>query len=71
MSLAKMNLPKGIRGLPLGTISALTIGRPVLQPISAIAMVGGLVRAELTDKANKVLRVARYDVSFITSSEVR
>ena len=57
-ALAKLKISKGIRGLPLGAISALTIGRLVLQPIMAIAMVEGLVRFGLIDEANKVLRFA-------------
>lgn len=55
-ALAKLKFPKGIRGLPLGAILALTIGRLVLQPIIAVAMVEGLVRAGLIDEADKVLR---------------
>ena len=57
-SLAKLRIPKGIKELPLGAISALTIGRLVLQPIIAIMLVEGLVRAGLIDEANKVLRFA-------------
>jgi predicted permease len=57
-SLAKLKIPKGIRDLPLGAISALTIGRLVLQPIIAIATVEGLVTVGLIDEANKVLRFA-------------
>jgi hypothetical protein len=57
-SLAKLKIPKGIRELPLGAISALTIGRLVLQPIIAIVTVEGLVTAGLIDEANKVLRFA-------------
>lgn len=55
-ALAKLKFPKGIRGLPLGAISALTIGRLVLQPIIAVATVEGLVRAGLINEADKVLR---------------
>ncbi len=55
-ALAKLKFSKGIRGLPLGAILALTIGRLVLQPIIAIAMVEGLVRAGLIHEADKVLR---------------
>jgi predicted permease len=57
-ALAKLKISKGIRGLPLGAISALTIGRLVLQPIIAIVMVEGLVGAGLINKADKVLRFA-------------
>ena len=55
-ALAKLKFPKGIRGLPLGAISALTTGRLVLQPIIAVATVGGPVRAGLINEADKVLR---------------
>jgi predicted permease len=55
-ALAKLKVPKGIRGLPLGAILSLTMGRLVLQPIIAVAMVGGLVRAGLINEADKVLR---------------
>lgn len=57
-ALAKLKIPKGIRELPLGAISALTIGRLVLQPIIAIGTVEGLVSAGLIDESNKVLRFA-------------
>jgi predicted permease len=57
-ALAKLKIPKGIKELPLGAISALTIGRLVLQPIVAIVTVEGLVTAGLIDEANKVLRFA-------------
>ena len=57
-SLAKLRVPKGIRELPLGAISALTIGRLVLQPIIAIGTVEGLVSVGLIDESNKVLRFA-------------
>ena len=55
-ALAKLKISKGISRLPLGAISALTIGRLVLQPIIAVVTVEGLVRAGLIDEANKVLR---------------
>jgi len=57
-ALAKLKIPKGIRELPLGAISALTIGRLVLQPIIAVVTVEGLVTAGLIDEADKVLRFA-------------
>lgn len=57
-ALAKLKIPKGMKELPLGAISALTIGRLVLQPIIAIGTVEGLVTAGLIDEANKVLRFA-------------
>ena len=57
-ALAKLRVPKGIRELPVGAISALTIGRLVLQPILAVVTVEGLVRAGFIDEANKVLRFA-------------
>ena len=57
-SLAKLRVPKGIRELPLGAISALTIGRLVLQPIIAVVTVEGLVSVGLIDESNKVLRFA-------------
>jgi predicted permease len=57
-ALAKLKIPKGFRELPLGAISALTIGRMVLQPIIAIVTVEGLVKAGMIDEANKVLRFA-------------
>jgi len=55
-ALAKLKFPNGIRGLPLGAILSLTIGRLVLQPIIAVAAVEGLVRAGLISEADKVLR---------------
>jgi hypothetical protein len=55
-ALAKLKPPKRIRDLPVGAILALTIGRLILQPIIAIVVVEGLVRAGLIDEANKVLR---------------
>ena len=57
-ALAKLKFSKGLRGLPLGAISGITIGRLVLQPIIAIVMVEGLVRSGLIDEGNKVLRFA-------------
>lgn len=57
-ALAKLKFSKGIRGLPLGAILGITIGRLVLQPIIAIVMVEGLVRSGLIDEGNKVLRFA-------------
>ena len=57
-ALAKLKITKGIRELPLGAISALMIGRMVLQPIIAIVTVEGLVRVGMIDEANKVLRFA-------------
>ena len=55
-ALAKLKNPKGIRGLPVGAILSLTIGRLVLQPIIAIATVEGLVRVGLIKEADTVLR---------------
>ena len=57
-ALANLRIPRGIRELPLGAISALTIGRLVVQPVIAVATVEGLVRAGLIDESNKVLRFA-------------
>ena len=57
-ALANLRIPRGVRELPLGAISALTIGRLVVQPVIAIATVEGLVSAGLIDESNKVLRFA-------------
>lgn len=57
-ALATLTIPRGVRALPLGAISALAVGRLVLQPIVAVVTVEGLVSVGVIDEANKVLRFA-------------
>jgi hypothetical protein len=51
-----MKIPKRVRDLPLGAISALALGRLILQPVVAVFMIKGLVRVGVINEEDKVLR---------------
>lgn len=55
-ALAKLKIPKKVRDLPLGAISALAFGRLILQPVVAVFVIQGLVRVGVIDEEDKVLR---------------
>jgi predicted permease len=55
-ALAGLKIPKRVRDLPWGAISALAFGRLILQPVVAVFMIQGLVRAGVVDAEDKVLR---------------
>lgn len=53
---AKLRIPKRVKDLPLGAISALAIGRLILQPVVGVFMTQGLVRVGAIHEDDKVLR---------------
>jgi predicted permease len=55
-ALAKLKIPKGVKDLPLGAITALAFGRQILQPVVAVFMIQGLVRVGVINGEDKVLR---------------
>ena len=55
-ALAKLRIPKRVKDLPLGAISALAFGRLILQPVVAVFIIQGLVRVGVINQEDKVLR---------------
>ena len=55
-ALAKLRIPRRVKDLPLGAISALAFGRLILQPVVAVFIIQGLVRVGVINQEDKVLR---------------
>lgn len=55
-ALARLRIPKRVKDLPLGAISALAFGRLILQPVLAVFIIQWLVRVGVVNQEDKVLR---------------
>ncbi|PVF96268.1 auxin efflux carrier [Serendipita vermifera] len=55
-ALATMKIPKTLSSLPVGAITAMAIGKLVIQPIIGVLIVNAFVRIGFIDENDKVLR---------------